>query len=108
MHGERRHLALAILATAVAQAAFVLAAVYTEVRETQPVKGDCLSGLTKEAGDWPIVDCDDPSAAYQVVETGNGGIGREVGTCDEHPDGQAIGGHDRGTQWEVCVVPGVG
>lgn len=101
----RLYLVLAFIAIALVQTVIRLTTVAVDVWEPPPGKGDCLSGLLAVDGDWPVVDCDDRSAAYQVAESGKGRIGHEIGSCAGHPDGEAISGRDNTTQWEVCLIP---
>lgn len=73
-----------------------------------PREGDCLSGLTEEYAGFPIVACDDPSAAYEIVNYVTGErYDHDLGACDEHPDGELVkgGGGKRSGRWEFCAVP---
>ncbi|CAM3160073.1 hypothetical protein [Stackebrandtia soli] len=73
----------------------------------QPVTGDCLTGLDEEITGYPIVECDDPSAAWKVVGDATGERNdSDLGTCDGQPDGQRINTNvGRKSSWEMCVVP---
>lgn len=75
----------------------------------RPEEGDCLSSLTEEFAGYPIVACDDPSAAYEVVNRVTGGkYDTDLGACDDHPTGEVVkggGGRKSSSRWEFCAVP---
>ncbi|HEY1176643.1 MAG TPA: hypothetical protein VGF17_10840 [Phytomonospora sp.] len=75
----------------------------------RPEKGDCLSSLTEEFEGFPIVACDDPSAAYEIVTYVTGGkYDTDLGACDDYPNGEVVkggGGRKSTSRWEFCAVP---
>ena len=74
-----------------------------------PEKGDCLSTLTEEFDGWQYVECDDPAAAYQIVELVKGPKhDSDLESCEGYPTGTQIsigGGRKSSTRTEFCAVP---
>ncbi|MEV0649357.1 hypothetical protein AB0I28_29285 [Phytomonospora sp. NPDC050363] len=98
-----------IIVIALGGAAAYFGVYYGFIYNGRPEVGDCLSATTKEFAGWLLVDCSDPTAAYEVVAVQTGGkYDRDLHTCDPYPDGQAFyegAGRKGRTSWEMCVVP---
>lgn len=76
----------------------------------RPKLGDCLASMDGDFfGGMEVVDCSDPSAAFEVVEYSTSGTASNAraSICDGHPDGEShVATRKRGRlSWAICAVP---